>query len=287
MPASPFQATMLSKHADSDKRERTSNRSFVALVSCAAACVALCPAGCGDGKNVATANNEALRLDGSHNNPVTAIAISPDDKLILVGGNGRVGIYTLSDFKSVGETKTMTAEDRINACDSLVFAADGLTFVVHDRSRGNSEWEMKTGHRIPAPRPFTPQNASFDWLSRLEARHVSPDGQKKLVIREDTSPRQVDVRSTAPNAGPLIELAHHGIINDATFSPDGKWIVTASGSPNSGRFQIWDAKSGAMGAERITGQQVTSLAFTSDGQILLTAHGFEVTKWTFDSLLPR
>ena len=64
-------------------------------------------------------------------------------------------------------------------------------------------------------------------------------------------------------------LQHERDINSAAFSPDGKYIVTASGDKTA---RVWDAKSGKQVAELLEhGSAVISAAFSPDGRYIVTA----------------
>ena len=65
------------------------------------------------------------------------------------------------------------------------------------------------------------------------------------------------------------QLKHEKTVNSAAFSPDGKYIVTASGD-NTAR--VWDAKTGEPVTEPLKHESiVNSAVFSPDGKYIVTA----------------
>jgi WD40 repeat protein len=106
--------------------------------------------------------------------------------------------------------------------------------------------------------------------SPVRCARFSPDGERVVVASDDGSARVWATPAlgasvpAAPEAGELLfSLSHEGAVRDATYSPDGKWIATASAD---GSARLWSASSGE---ERRTllegGSALASIAFSSDG----------------------
>jgi hypothetical protein len=63
-------------------------------------------------------------------------------------------------------------------------------------------------------------------------------------------------------------LRHEDLVNSAAFSPDGKWVVTASDKT----ARVWEAASGKeMGQPLRHDDRVNSAAFSPDGKWVVTA----------------
>ncbi len=95
----------------------------------------------------------------------------------------------------------------------------------------------------------------------------SPDGRRVLVVSGD------EVRLWDTDTGSRIgrALRHRNIVRDATFSPDGTLIVTASQDRTA---RVWDAETGVPRTEPITHPAVvTAAALLNDGKTLLTRAG--------------
>ena len=61
---------------------------------------------------------------------------------------------------------------------------------------------------------------------------------------------------------------HFGLVNDASFSPDGRWVVTAG----PGRAGLWETGTGRnLLLLRAHVGKVTSASFSPDGRRILTS----------------
>lgn len=228
---------------------------------------------------------KVINLDGRKHQVVKAIALHPDGATILVNTRQWIGFYNLSDLQLTGEIKP-TATEPIG--EWLTFSQDGKSLITGSSSLPEAEWDLATKKHIP--REITPERIELV-RSLREIRQVSPDKKFKLVVKEITSPqlpRLVEVRSNDANAKLLFVLEHKDFVNDAVFSPDGKWIATGSGSTVGfpvGRFQIWDATTGKLFKTMERSYDVGTLAFTRDSKSLLVGTRFDIELWSIDTIL--
>ena len=66
-----------------------------------------------------------------------------------------------------------------------------------------------------------------------------------------------------------VVIRHEGPVSSAAFSPDGKWVVTASGDQTA---RVWEAASGKEVGQPLRHEDVvTSAAFSPDGKWVVTA----------------
>ena len=87
-----------------------------------------------------------------------------------------------------------------------------------------------------------------------------------LVLSNQRSSAHVFTVETGMPIGP--PLTHAGIVNQASFSPDGRYVVTASDDATA---QIWKVGSGEKVATMTHQAEVKSAAFSADGKKILTA----------------
>jgi WD40 repeat protein len=92
----------------------------------------------------------------------------------------------------------------------------------------------------------------------------SADGMKLVTASRDHDARIWDV---ATGDQLLVLQGHFGPVQDAQFSPDGRWVVTAG----PGRTGLWDAHNGAL-VTLLRGHRgpVASAAFAPNGRTILT-----------------
>jgi WD40 repeat protein/tetratricopeptide (TPR) repeat protein/tRNA A-37 threonylcarbamoyl transferase component Bud32 len=117
--------------------------------------------------------------------------------------------------------------------------------------------------------------------SGVRTAEFSPDGQRVVVVNYS------DTRVWDTQTGkPLTPLLKHtpqpgrvfGQINKASFSPDGKYLVTASGEPyqqgSTGEARVWNAATGDPVTKALQHSQcVRSATFSPDGRWVATACG--------------
>jgi WD40 repeat protein len=93
----------------------------------------------------------------------------------------------------------------------------------------------------------------------------SPNGEKVLTAGgTDYSARIWDVASGRE----LLRLAHDGVVNSATFSPDGLRALTASGDQTA---RIWDAVTGKELVRFHHDKAIRQASFSSNGERIVTA----------------
>ena len=109
----------------------------------------------------------------------------------------------------------------------------------------------------------------FEAGARLEAIDISPDGTRLLAGGWEGMAKLWTIDSDDP---PLV--IPHGktsFVNAASFSPDGKLVVTGSSDQTGGYLRVWDAQTGKL-VRKLEGHEdsVLSVTFSRDGKRLLT-----------------
>ena len=135
------------------------------------------------------------------------------------------------------------------------FSADGRQLLTASSDRTAQLWDVKTGLRAAPP------IRSDQGVLGAELSHNG----RRVLISTLTDARIFDAQTSEPLTPPMW---HANRVWYARFSPDGRWVATAS-EDNTAR--IWNAKTGFPVTEPLTHRaMVTSLAWLPDSRRLLT-----------------
>jgi WD40 repeat protein len=147
------------------------------------------------------------------------------------------------------------------------FDPTGTRLLTVEQEGGMKLWNTETGQLIG-------EVAKKGWLEDLmKSFDFSSDG-KYLATFFLGDTRIWDARS-----GEMKFKLLKSETTDALFSPDSRWLVTAS-SDKLSAGKIWDVETGeAKITLASTGAKSVSLAFNADGSILATANDSGVTLW--------
>ena len=120
-----------------------------------------------------------------------------------------------------------------------------------------------------------PHGVTAARVYRCTADSISSSLLQDLVLLVESPDLQAKLLPTMPQSLRLTD-AHHGLVNDAAFSPDGGKALTAS---DDGTAKIWDANTGVC---LLTIAQhkdvVNSATFSSDASRIVTASGDRTAK---------
>jgi hypothetical protein len=100
----------------------------------------------------------------------------------------------------------------------------------------------------------------------VQIARFSPNGQRVLTAAEDGAARVWDATTGEP-VSPAFRRPKPNLMNGATFSPDGRWVIT---SDQAGAY-VWDALSGASVSEALVQPSgLRHARFYPDGQRILS-----------------
>jgi len=234
-----------------------------------------------------------------HTNWVTSVTISSDGQLIASGSRDRtIKLWDLQTGKEIGEPMQGHSDDvmavvfspdarwlasgsedktvRIwdvatqrpskvgpischNSVRTVVISPDGRLVVVGDHSGYISFWQSETGQ--PARKPL---RTNLDFLCSIG---FSRDGTRIVAVGEHRTER-VQVWSANTGEQILALTGHTSTVYSATYSPDGRLIVTGSADTT---VRLWDAVTGApIALPAGHGSLVRSVAFTPDGCFIVS-----------------
>jgi WD40 repeat protein len=224
-----------------------------------------------------------LRLNLSQGKSVNCVALSSDGRFIATGSDD--GIVRISDVDSGGEIGTNLALP--GDVGAVCFSPDDTRLAAADVRGRVRVWNARSGE------PLTPmlQASDFDESSVADARPwlnsaVSFSADGKLLLMAYGS-KSAQLRDAA--TGRIVrEFTHQDVVYHATFSADGKYVVTSS---KDGTARVWDVVSGNPAAPPMehTGRVVWA-QFSSDGKKVLTMrdrHYVQLWDWRNAQRLAR
>jgi WD40 repeat protein/class 3 adenylate cyclase len=189
----------------------------------------------------------------SHGAGVNGVAFSPDGKLALTGGND--GTARLWDAVTGEKLRDFTGHtDLINY--GAAFSPDGKHIVTASWDATVRVWNAQTGEQV---HQFVSDRANF------HDAIYSPDGRTILTAGEN------GVRLWDAETGEGIrQFGDILYVYRATFSPDGKYILTSASSED-GKVRLWEASTGELLREYPTapGGDMGSVDFSPDGKYII------------------
>jgi WD40 repeat protein len=196
-------------------------------------------------------HGEQSRLRG-HKGAVTAVACSPDDRLIASGSaDNTVKFWDAATGK---ELRTLTGhEARVTG---VAFSPDGKRLATSSADRTVRIWDTATGKELLC---FKKHAGAVTSLA------FSPDGKHVASGSEDTT-----VRIWGADTGDVMRefKGHRRPVMAVAYSPDANTVASIGQGPK-GEFIVWGASTGDIDVNN-TGMAWTSVAFSPDGRQLAT-----------------
>ncbi len=217
---------------------------------------------------VLTLRDAAGRETGSlsYGSPTYATAVSPDGRLLAVGGlAGDIAIHDLATGRRVADLRGEHVYVSV-----LVFSPDGRTLVAGYERPGNvlKAWSTATWREAFT---FGRMTERIDWHDAV----FTPDGQGLLVGRTPADIELIDLGTREV----VRRFAGHGRAPyQLALSPDGSLLASAA---DDGTVRLWDRSSGnAVRTIDAGAHELYSVAFSPDGTLLaFSVSGEGVQVW--------
>jgi WD40 repeat protein len=177
------------------------------------------------------------------------------DRVLTAGDDGKV-VATDSD----GETRTVVTDPKRRWIDHVAAGPDGAV-----------AWSVAKTVYVQTPKR---QEKSLELPSSAGGLAFAPRGFRLAVAHYH------GVTLWFPNASAAPErLEWKGSHLDVTFSPDGKFLVSAMQEPALHAWRLGDRKDMRMSGYSV---KVRSMAWTADGDSLATSGSEQLILWAFD-----
>jgi WD40 repeat protein len=207
-------------------------------------------------------NGSRVAVVGQERDIVLAADITPDGKLVALGGPGKiVRVYSVPDGKLVYELKKHT--DWVTA---LEFSPDGKHLATGDRSGGILLWEAGTGGTFGALAEHKDAITSLSWRgdSQLLAS-ASEDGTLIVWNAGDGFPMSTISKPHTPKAAPGQYGVIPGGVLSLQFTNDGRIASVGRDSV----IRVWGADGKARAASAASDALLTKVAASADGKLFL------------------
>jgi WD40 repeat protein len=183
-----------------------------------------------------------------------SLRVSPDGELVSTAFR-KAQVWEAA----TGEAITLPLDKGLSYWTTARFSPDGSRVISGSEAGVATIWDARTGADVWPP---LRANAGLAWFGN--GVRFSPDGRRALMVS-----RAIRVWDMTGAHSELPTLWHSGAVSDLSFSPDGRWLVTASDDHTA---RLWDAASGQPVSPPLHHDGPVVLGpFTADGARVLTA----------------
>jgi formylglycine-generating enzyme required for sulfatase activity len=203
---------------------------------------------------IAIEKKTARRAFKGHTEAVNHVDLSPDGTHALSGGDDK----TIRRWDVAKETEIDKWTEHEKAIDFVRFSANGRRALTSSLDGKIHVWDVPEGRSLffLAPQPGSPPPSSVA---------LSPNGDRVVAGLRDGSILILAAGQKKP-LGPFRE--HNGPVHTTAFTPDGRYLATASGDAKSATAFLWYAHGAKFRRVPFVKQAISprALAFTADGR---------------------
>jgi WD40 repeat protein len=171
---------------------------------------------------------------------VRSVAFSADSRWLVSGGDdGATPLYDLNDTDPESKLRQLGGHDKDSGVGEVAFTPNGRWLVTGGRDETARLWEMKA---IGDSSRGVVLRGHKGWVEFLS---VSPDSRWLVTSAYvpnqefDRAARLWDLEAADLSSVRAVLGGHRGPLQDAIFSPDGRWLVTRATDQTA---RLWDLK---------------------------------------------
>ncbi len=179
---------------------------------------------------------------------------------------GALLVFGWIQYREASEQRAVAMIERERANRALTEATEHRELAEH-RSRVVRAGQLAMHAQLELDGPCVDPHRSA--LLAIESLRIAPNLAGNLAIRHAA-------RLLAPE---VFQVHHDEPVCDVAFSPDGRYIVTASWDDSA---RVWDASTGEEAARLLHERDVRAICFSTDGQRVATA-SYDGTAGVWDS----
>jgi WD40 repeat protein len=194
---------------------------------------------------------------------IYALAISPDDRFLAIGGYFNENEIRIIDFKKSSDV--IVLKGHTNVVTSIEFSKDGRQMASSDVTGIIKLWDINyaNGQMIgEAKLDLEGHKAQVYDLS------FSPDGKQLVSASYDGSLQLWDLAGVKK---PVVMRMHIDKVYSCAFSSDGKWIVSGG---NKGKVIIWDNRGAFSRYLSSLSEPINDIVIVGDNIIISTSQGY-------------
>lgn len=200
------------------------------------------------------------RIGEGHEGKIYAAALSPDNRMLAVGGKTGNYLDRWIRFMAFRTGKVLRLlKGHTNVIRGLTFSPDGRLLISGSFDKTARIWNVIDGKTL---------HVLKDHTGSIYAVAFSPDGKRAVTGSYDSSLKLWDVVS-----GELLAdmKGHDDEVRSVSFTPDGRYILSGSHDKT---IRLWDGGSGEfIKVLAKQGSTVNSLSVSPDGTKVVTGTG--------------
>ena len=215
-----------------------------------------------------SATGAELQTWQAHDEPVYAVDISPDGRLLATGSQDKTAV--IWDVSGSQPEKLQTLFDHTNSISDVSFSPNGACLATASADRTAKLWDAKTGQlllNLPGFGGWV-TSVAFDPSEESDTDSNSPSRCGKRLTTSSLD-GVVRLWNIGPNHEGRLFLGHEGPVESAVFSPDGRQAATAG---DDGTARLWDVETGRQLLELPQRKKrINRVAYSPDGNVVATA----------------